>query len=436
MENTPIPPNLTALNRHGYTLKGAIIFLLTFLLLIPMIWVGSMISERQQRESEARNEISGKWGGPQTILGPVMTVPVEWTDGKTRSERALFFLPEDLKITGAMQPERRKRGIFEVAVYGSTLVLDGHFQRPDASSFVRSGETVRWDKAVLSIGIPDLRGLKDQVAVNWQGQDRLFEPGLPNQILGTSGISMAIPTSENGPEKADFSIKINLKGSENLFFVPVGKSTVVDLSAPWADPSFGGAFLPDERSVSASGFTAHWKVLHLNRNFPQSFASDAAAAPGFESSAFGASLFLPVDNYAKSDRSVKYAALFIGLTFLIVFFIEIRSKKRVHPFQYALIGLAMVIFYVLLVSISEQLDFNKAYGIAAAMTIGLSAWYARGLFGSSKMAFLVGGALSVLYGFLFTVLQLQDYALLIGSLGLFVILATVMHFSRKIDLEG
>lgn len=186
--------------------------------------------------------------------------------------------------------------------------------------------------------------------------------------------------------------------------------------------------------MSASGFVASWKVLNLNRNFPQQWLSDQKV--GFGDSAFGVDFLLPVDNYQKSTRSVKYAILFIGLTFLTIFFLEMGQSRRVHPFQYALIGLALVIFYTLLVSISEHVPFNSAYLIAAIMTIGMTGLYARSLFQSGRMALFVSGTLTVLYGFLFVVLQQQDYALLIGSLGLFVILGVVMYTSRKIDWQG
>jgi inner membrane protein len=239
------------------------------------------------------------------------------------------------------------------------------------------------------------------------------------------------PNAEGGSHA--FRIAVALKGSGSLFFTPVGKVSEVKISSPWADPSFTGAFLPDDKTVSPSGFQATWKVLNLNRNYPQQWTSEHSI--GFSESAFGVDFLLPIDNYQKSTRSVKYAILFLGLTFLTIFFIEMRQSRRVHPFQYALIGLALVIFYTLLVSISEQISFNAAYGIAAVMTIGLTGLYARSLFDSGRMALLVIGTLTALYGFLFVVLQLQDYALLIGSLGLFAILAAVMYASRKINWQ-
>jgi inner membrane protein len=259
----------------------------------------------------------------------------------------------------------------------------------------------------------------------------MFEPGVPVPGLVNSGINVALPLTPNDTEKHRFRIDVALKGSGSLFFTPLGKVTSVKLSSPWPDPSFTGAFLPDEKNVSLSGFDASWKVLNLNRNYPQQWNSDQYVS--VIESTFGVDFILPLDNYQKSTRSVKYAILFIGLTFLTVFFVEMRQANRVHPFQYALIGLALVIFYTLLVAISEQTSFNVAYLISAVMTIGLTGMYAKALFDSGRMALLVSGALTLLYGFLFVVLQQQDYALLIGSLGLFVILGVVMYFSRKIN---
>jgi inner membrane protein len=192
----------------------------------------------------------------------------------------------------------------------------------------------------------------------------------------------------------------------------------------------GTSDLPDDKSIGAEGFQATWKVLHLNRSYPQAWTSSRNVA--FQESSFGVDFLLPVDNYQKSERSAKYAILFIGLTFLVVFFIEMRHEHSVHPFQYALIGLALVIFYTLLVSMSEHLSFNMAYVVAALMTAGLTGLYAWSLFSSRSMGLLVGFSLLGLYGFLFVTLQQQDYALLIGSFGLFAILAVIMYFSRRL----
>lgn len=430
------PPEPSFFQRYSASLKGIVIFFLMLILLIPTAMVESVIFEREGRQNEAITEVSSKWGQHQTISGPILALPYEQTHRNPDTKEVYsetkfaYFLPDELRIDGQVNPEKRHRGIFEVVLYGSRLSMEGVFSQPVLQKLIPADATVLWDKAVLVLGIPDLRGLEDQVKLLWDQQPAFFDPGIPVSGLVESGIH--VPVSLKTGAQHPFKIELALKGSGTLFFTPVGKVTEVTIHSPWTDPSFTGAFLPDQKKISAEGFEASWKVLNLNRNYPQQWTDEQKM--DFSGSTFGVDFLLPVDNYQKSTRSVKYAILFIGLTFLTIFFIEMgQSRRRIHPFQYALIGLALVIFYTLLVSISEQLPFDTAYLIAAVMTIGLTGLYARSLFQSKRMGLIVSGTLSVLYGFLFVVLQQQDYALLIGSLGLFAILAIVMYVSRAIE---
>ncbi|MCC6461652.1 MAG: cell envelope integrity protein CreD [Saprospiraceae bacterium] len=426
--------------RQGTTLKGVIIFFLVLVLLIPTFMVEGLIHERESRQNEAVLEVSNKWGNQQTLSGPVLVLPYEqvFRDQKgqetSRQTGYLYFLPDELKVNGSVNPEKRYRGIFEVVLYSTQLALEGTFGPLVLDKHLPADAVPQWDKAVLVLGIPDLRGLKEQVTLEWGDQKKVADPGIPVPGLSESGIHVPLNLSAvQGLGEAGQTFRLNaaLKGSGSLFFTPLGKVSTVHISSSWPDPSFTGAFLPDDKTISPSGFEANWKILNLNRNYPQQWNSEKGYS--FTESAFGVEFLLPVDNYQKSTRSVKYAILFIGLTFLCVFFVEMRQSRRVHPFQYALIGLAMVIFYTLLVSFSEHIRFNPAYLLAASMTVGLTGLYARSLFQSTPMGLLIGGTLTTLYGFLFVTLQLQDYALLIGSLGLFAILATVMYFSRRIS---
>jgi len=439
MYTPPPPPSAEPgfFDRFAFTIKGFIIFLLSLILLIPTLFIINLISEREGRKSEAIHEVSDKWGNTQTVLGPIVAIPYEKVSrddkGKeySREIKHLFILPENLTVDGNINSEKRYRGIFEVVLYGGKLQLKGNFKFADALNQLNGETTLQWEKAILILGIPDLRGLEDQVTLQWNDRQTFFEPGVGVSGVVLSGIHVNLPLqapslAENGH---NFQVEISLKGSGQLNFAPIGKVTEVSLKSNWPDPSFSGSFLPDEKQISASGFEAKWKVLNLNRNYPQAWTSEVEVNPS--ESTFGVDFFTPVDNYQRSERSVKYAILFICLTFLTVFFVEMRQPKRVHPFQYALIGLALVIFYILLVSISEHLPFNTSYLIAALMTVGLNTLFARSLFDSTKMALFVGGALSLLYVFLFVVLQQQDYALLIGAIGLFIILALVMYFSRQ-----
>jgi inner membrane protein len=227
-----------------------------------------------------------------------------------------------------------------------------------------------------------------------------------------------------------FKLSLNLKGSQLLYFTPVGKVTDINLSSDWPNPSFNGAFLPDKREISEKGFKANWNILHLNRNFPQVWTGSQHT---ISKSSFGIDLILPVDNYQKSYRSIRYAILFIGFTFLVFFFIEVLNKVFIHPVQYILVGVALIVFYTLLLSFSEHMKYNLAFIISALSTLLLIAGYVKAILKSSQLSLLISGILTVLYTFIFVIIQLQDYALLIGSIGIFIILGLVMYFSRKID---
>jgi inner membrane protein len=248
-----------------------------------------------------------------------------------------------------------------------------------------------------------------------------------------SGMNASLKSNLNDSLQYDFKLKLELKGSQLLYFTPVGKITDITISSPWENPSFKGAFLPDAREVNEKGFKANWNVLHLNRNYPQTWIGSHYS---LAESAFGIDLLLPVDSYQKSYRSIQYAILFIGFTFLVFFFIEVLNKLFIHPVQYILVGVALVVFYTLLLSISEHIKYNTAFIISAIATLALIGGYVRAILKSGKLSMLIVGILSILYAFIFVIIQLQDYALLIGSIGLFVILGLLMYFSRKIDWYG
>ncbi len=232
--------------------------------------------------------------------------------------------------------------------------------------------------------------------------------------------------------KIDFKYDLDLQGSNNLSFIPIGNTTDIKIKSSWNAPSFNGTFLPDERSVSDSGFEAQWHILQLNRNYPQMWEGNMYSET-MHSSAFGVNLIESLDDYQKSMRSVKYAILIIASTFLVFFLVEMMNGKRIHPFQYILVGLALCLFYILLVAISEQLNFNAAYIISAAAIVVMISLYSISIFTSKKLSFLLFAILTVLYGFLFVTLQMSDYALLTGSIGLTIMLASTMYFTRNIN---
>jgi len=248
--------------------------------------------------------------------------------------------------------------------------------------------------------------------------------------LMPTGVSCPIAVNSDG-KNYQFSIPIKINGSEYLSFEPVGKSTSVNIRSDWHSPSFEGAFLPDQREISANGFTAQWQVLDLNRPYPQQWKNTEVAT--FGNSGMAVRLIKPVDEYLKNTRSAKYAILVIGLTFMLYFFFEVLRKLFIHPFQYLLVGLALTIFYMLLLSLSEHVGFNNAYLISSFATIGLICGYSFSVLRLRRLVFQLFGLLVAIYGFIFVLLQLEDFALLAGSIGVFIALAAVMYGSRKVD---
>lgn len=416
------------------------IVLISLLLLIPTGMIKSIIYEREQTQREAIDEVSEKWGGAQTLQGPVLTIPytryVKEIDKATGKEtlvqitERLHVLPSKLDIQASVKPDRRHRGVYEIVVYNSALHVSGAFTKLDFKDLEAKGHSFKFNEATLNAGIDDLRGIEKQIELNWEGKKLPFNPGVSNQDIFYSGINSKVSISPTDDHLYRFSFDIELKGSQQLYFTPVGKETDVVLNSDWQTPKFDGAFLPDQHKTDKAGFKAHWNILNLNRNYPQSWTGSSYK---LRDSSFGVDLKLPVDNYQKSHRSIHYAILFIGLTFLVFFFIEIFQSSGIHPIQYILVGIALVVFYTLLLSISEHIRFNYAFILSALATVALISLYVRAILRSLKMSLFIAGLLSMLYIFIFVIIQLEDLALLIGSIGVFIILGLVMYFSRKID---
>jgi inner membrane protein len=410
--------------RNSITLKLFVIGILVLILLIPAKMAESLIFERSQNQSAVVNEVIQKWGLSQVITGPILTIPYKYNDKTAYA----YFLPEKLDINGKVEPEIRNRGIYKVILYNAKLNMTGSFAMPDFSAL--SVDQILWDEAFLTIGIPDMRGIRKNIEIMWDNKNYPGNPGVTNKQIIESGINTRVDI-EKDSKMHQFAFALDLNGSEKIDFVPLGKETHVFLQSGWGSPSFEGAFLPEKREVTQTGFKAEWNILHLNRNYPQQWTS--FDVHDIRPSAFGVGLVMPVDHYQKSTRAAKYAIMFLFLTFLIFFINEVMNKSRIHPLQYLLIGLALVIFYILLISLSEYVNFNIAYAIASLAIIILITSYALGILGKRKAGWLIGLFLTCLYGFLFVLLQLEDYSLLLGSLGLFVILAIVMRVSRQID---
>ena len=441
--------------------KGLIIGFLVLLLQIPLLYVRELIGEREARQQEAIAEVSSKWAGRQNITGPVLVLPYWQNTGdtayvKARSKQYAYFLPDVLNVNAAVTPQQKHRGIYKVMLYTSDIQLGGSFSNIDLNRLNIAAEDVIWSEAFLKLHISDVKGLNQEMRMQWKGQQLEFSP-LTETHSGEGLMARLNLASVEDLKEAAFSTRFGLNGSEQLLFTPVGKATSVTLRSKWPHPSFNGDILPQSTQVSDSGFTASWKSLAHKRAFPQQWKGDVytirddllpnrpvygrgmdvatstVAGSNLSASAFGANLFVPVSGYQKTMRSVKYAALCILLTFAAFFLIETTNKRSVHPFHYGLVGVALVLFYTLLLSFSEYIGFNASYLVASIATIGLIGWFVKSLLQSNRLTGILSFILVLMYTYVFTILQLQDYSLLLGSLGLFITLALIMYFSRKIQ---
>lgn len=440
--------------RRSVTLKLLTIGFIILLLLIPTSMLTTLIYERQSLRDQAIAEVNAKWGRDQTVAGPVISVPYQTTqpdaEGKLiRTTGYAHFLPDSIDISGTLQPEERYRGIYVVVLYSTQLRIQGQFGPLNAAALSVPEEDLQWEDALLTVGISDMKGVEAAIRVRLNDTTYQLGPGTVTNDLFPSGASIPIDLRSR-PASQSFAFNLSLHGSSTLYFTPFGKKTVVQLQSPWGSPSFEGAHLPDQREVDATGFRATWEVLELNRNYPQQgtgsyigslldngvrnpYDENAALLADLPSGAFGVRLLLPIDEYQKTMRSAKYAAYFIVLTFLTFFFIEVLNRRRLHPIQYLLIGAAIILFYVLLLSLAEHIAFNLAYWIGCAIIVPLITAYSYFSLRNLRLTGLVAGILLIFYGFFYSILQLQDYALLLGSFGLLLILAAIMYLTRNID---
>ncbi|MEI9946248.1 MAG: cell envelope integrity protein CreD [Chitinophagaceae bacterium] len=432
-ENTTIASSL--MDKGKLFLKAIIIFVMALGLWIPTYFIKEVISERESRQREAINDISSKWAGNQLVTGPVLQVPYMESTTNDKGENVwvrhnAFFMPDKMDINAVVIPEKRHRGIYQVVVYRSDISITGKFNPLRWNELkTKASDSILWPEANLLFQVSDnVKGINEDVYVNWNNNKVLFNP-LPGERGMKDALVAVIPfTAESVTGENNFNLRLSLNGSEKLLFASSARENRVDMRSEWKDPSFTGMKLPDERKVSDSGFIASWK--YMNRSIPMVWKDQWN---DLSQTSVGADLVIPVDGYDKTGRSVKYALLCIILTFAAFFLIESIYKKSLHLIQYALAGLALVLFYTLLLSISEYLGFNLSYLLAGIATISLVAWYVGSIMKSSKLAIFISFVLTIVYGYIYSIIQLQDYALLMGSIGLFIALGIIMFFSRKLQ---
>lgn len=436
MENSVQPIHVKT-KSHQILFKGLTIGSLILLMLIPIAFVSNLVYERQARQQEVVKEVSSKWASPQTLSAPFLVVPYFETSLDDKGKPVLvkskvMLFANELNVKGDIFPEKRKRSIYTVLLYKTKVNFSGNF-KPVIPAGINIAN-LNFQEAILCFAFSDFKGIEEEVVIDFNAQKYEMNPGLPVNQFGNIGLS--VPLKLNGDDLTKgipFSMDLNLKGSSQLNFLPLAGNSKFQIHSSWPDPSFDGNILPEQRDVNKEGFTAKW---NFNRaNLPFNLVTKESDVDS-ENIQFGVSLLQPADQYAKTMRSTKYAILFIGLTFSFFFIIELLQKKYFHPVQYVLVGLALVIFYSLLLSFSEYILFVYAYLIAALATILLITIYVKNHFKSWKTGGIFFGLLTCLYSFIYVLIMLEDTALLVGSIGLFVILALAMYVSRRINWYG
>jgi inner membrane protein len=435
---------------------GSIGFLI-LLLLIPLGMIDSLLGERLSRRDSTITEITSTWGKEQTIVGPVLIIPyryfyktwVEETVKKGSQEIQqrkevienkiinAYFLPTQLNISGDLKPDKLHRGIYDAIVYTGNLKIAGQFNKIDFSAFKIADNDILWDDATISFALTDLRGTHETLLLEANKQKLALIPGglVPNFV---SGVQTNVKGLLN-QTKRDLNVNLNLvlNGSSGLQIAPIGIQNNVALNSSWQDPNFNGAFLPMQRDISAQGFKAQWQISYYGRNYPQlwseTFNNGAFTLESVNSSLFGVTLVSPIDSYRNVERSIKYGVLFVTLVFTAFFLFEVSGKIKIHPFQYLLVGAALCLFYLTLLSLSEFIAFILAYILAASASTVLITLYSMAVLKSGQRGLLMAGGLITTYGFLYITLQVTDYALLIGTVGLFMALSLVMYATRDID---
>jgi len=421
--------------------------LLALVLLIPLEFVKDLITERSQRKQEVVDEVAQLWGEDVYFYGPILKIPYnsfeeyKVTNSKTNvttiqrkaTIKNAYFFPEKLNSkSNAKKNTSLKRGIYNNVVFTANMQFTGNFGKPNFEKLNIKQEEFLWDKASIIVKTTNLKSIKSDLNINLNNQKLAFESKQEEDpFYGTLESDKFNYNTLAKTNNINFNFVMDYNGSNSIKFIPIGKTSVVSIDSDWESPSFEGAFAANDttKSINNKGFHADWKILDINRSFSQQHLDKI---PNLNEYTFGVKLIETVDEYQQNERASKYGFLVIGLTFLVFFLIQSISKIGIHIFQYSMIGLALIMFYTLLISITEHSSFKLAYIIAGLSVITMIGMYSNSIL-NKKFAGFIAMALGALYTFIYVIIQLENYALLVGSIGLFAILGAVMYFSRKID---
>ncbi|MHC6204303.1 cell envelope integrity protein CreD [Breznakiellaceae bacterium SP9] len=454
---------------QGYTFKVLLLIVLTLLFLIPLSMIGGLVDERGRTASVAESDIMEAWGKQLIAAGPVIAITgVKTEEVRTKTDKEgekitlvntpfeLLISPRQLDIAAAFKTEVRKRGIFSVPLFSGTLTISGTFDPAMALSSLSANETLEFDAAHLIIALSSQKGIRKINASTWNETELFFQPGnrghslvgsvyeqnnryyydmeTYGELQHSAGIYAKLPHFEN--KAAGFNISIEIQGGQYIRVLPIGQDTHVSVASDWDAPSFQGAFLPSESTISDKDFSAVWDISYLSRDIPLFWKEYGEQRNYYTAALFGVNFFRTINTYALNTRAVKYAILFLLVPFLTLFLLELFAKKRIHPVPYLLAGIGNAIFYLLLLSLSEQLPFYTAYILAAFAVTVMLTLYSRSLLAAWNKSWYMGLVVALSYILLYAVLNAESYALLIGSIGTFIVVAVVMYLTRKLNWYG
>lgn len=433
--------------------KLGAIFFVALLLLLPVAQIRDLVSEREQTRDAVVADMARSTGYAQTITGPLLVVPYtrtvrSWSEEREGEPRRrietvvdgqLTLLPAELELSGTLEVAERERGIYRARLFDADTRITGSFELEPGYGITTDLDDYQFGTPHLALGISDIRGIGNPLELTWNGARIAFEPGTATTVLAT-GVHAPLPAEDlTRAHPLSFAIALPLQGTGDFQVTPVGRESRVSLTSNWPHPSFVGELLPRERAIDSSGFTARWQTSFFATNLANVVNACRDGGPGhaacgeLQSRHFGVSFIDPVDHYLQSDRATKYAFLFIGLTFAACFLLEVLRRLSVHPIQYALVGLSLAVFFLLLLSLSEHWGFTAAYAISAAACVALIAYYVTHVVADARLGAALGGALAALYALLYAILSAEDYALLIGSLLVFAVLGVIMVLTRKVN---
>lgn len=420
--------------------KLLVVSFLALLMAIPALFVSSIVEDRTDRAKEVVQEISSHVGGQQIFLGPVLTIPYSVPStikGGATATGVYVVFPSEGNTTVKVQTEERRRSLFKVPVFKADLKFDAAFDLAGVPAAAPAGAVLDWSRAGIVVGVSNAHGALADGTLTANGKTMTFVPAdspaettseqrLPLTYLGVKAGDLAQPNAA-----FRVSAALRFSGAQRLAVLAYGKTSHLAVEGDWPSPSFDGTFLPIKRTVSAQGFSGEWLVPFIARGVRAEGTN--VAVSNLDSAALGVSLIEVADPYQSVNRALKYVPLFVGLVFLTYFVFEVTARKRVHSAQYVLVGLAQLIFYLLLLSLAERMGFDWGFLLAGGATVVLLSVNAYWILGSRVQGLRALAVFSLLYVFIYLLLRLEDNALLVGAVASFLAVAAVMYFTRKID---